>query len=138
MATVRMRALPRGLRNNNPLNIRIGNTWLGERSCPTDPEFEEFVSIAYGYRAAFCILRRYIRRYHKDTIRAIVTTWAPPVENHTTKYIDFVAKAVGIAPDTHLLYEDRDTMTRVVAAMSHMECGVPAIIDDVKRGYDMA
>mgnify|MGYP007032335315 CR=1 FL=1 len=37
--------LPRGIRNNNPLNIRIGNVWLGEVQSPDDPEFEQFVSM---------------------------------------------------------------------------------------------
>jgi hypothetical protein len=44
------RIIPRGIRNNNPLNIRIGNTWLGERPEPTDHDFEEFVSMEYGLR----------------------------------------------------------------------------------------
>lgn len=129
--------VPRGIRNNNPLNIRIGNTWLGERQNPTDPAFEEFVSIEYGYRAALLILRRYIRRYKRQTIAAIISTWAPPSENATQRYIDFVANKMGIAPDVPILYEDKETMTQLVAAMQMMECGVPADMAKVSRGYDM-
>jgi hypothetical protein len=33
---------PRGIRNNNPLNIRIGNDWQGERKPNTDGAFEQF------------------------------------------------------------------------------------------------
>lgn len=131
------RQVPRGIRNNNPLNIRIGNTWLGERQNPTDPAFEEFVSIEYGYRAAFLILRRYIRRYKRQTIAAIISTWAPPSENATQRYIDFVANKMGIAPDVPILFEDKEAMTQLVAAMQIMECGVPADMDKVSRGYDM-
>lgn len=129
--------VPRGIRNNNPLNIRIGNTWLGERQNPTDPAFEEFVSIEYGYRAAFSILRRYIRRYKRQTIATIISTWAPPSENATQRYIDFVANKMGIAPDVPILFEDKETMTQLVAAMQIMECGVPADMAKVSRGYDM-
>lgn len=129
--------VPRGIRNNNPLNIRIGNTWLGERQNPTDPAFEEFVSIEYGYRAAFSILRRYIRRYKRQTIADIISTWAPPSENATQRYIDFVANKMGIAPDVPILFEDKETMTQLVAAMQIMECGVPADMAKVSRGYDM-
>ena len=129
--------VPRGIRNNNPLNIRIGNTWLGERQNPTDPAFEEFVSIEYGYRAAFCILRRYIRRYKRQTITDIISTWAPPSENATQRYIDFVANKMGIAPDVPINFEDKETMTQLVAAMQMMECGVPADMAKVSRGYDM-
>lgn len=132
------KVIPRGIRNNNPLNIRIGNTWLGERPHPTDPSFEEFVTIEYGYRAAFQILRRYIRRYRKNTISQIVSTWAPPTENKTQRYIDFVSNAMGLAPDVPILYEDEKTMTQLVAAMQMMECGVPADLAKVARGYSMA
>lgn len=132
------KTIPRGIRNNNPLNIRIGNTWLGERNNPTDKAFEEFVSIEYGYRAAFCILRRYIRRYHKCTITAIVSTWAPASENNTQRYIDFVAAKMKISPVDVIDYGNKDQMTQLVAAMQLMECGVPADMTKVEKGYDMA
>lgn len=129
---------PRGIRNNNPLNIRIGNTWLGERNNPTDQAFEEFVSIEYGYRAAFCILRRYIRRFRKNTITAIISTWAPASENNTQRYIDFVAEKMKISPVDVIDYGNKDQMTQLVAAMQLMECGVPADMAKVEKGYDMA
>lgn len=129
---------PRGIRNNNPLNIRIGNTWLGERNNPTDNAFEEFVSIEYGYRAAFCILRRYIKRYHKNTITSIISTWAPANENNTQRYIDFVADKMQISPSDIIDYGDKVQMLRLVAAMQLMECSVPADMAKVEKGYDMA
>ena len=129
---------PRGIRNNNPLNIRIGNTWLGERNNPTDQDFEEFVTIEYGYRAAFCILRRYIRRYHKNTIAAIISTWAPASENNTQRYIDFIVGKMGIAPDVRIDYGDEEKMTQLVASMQLMECGVAADMEKVVKGYHMA
>lgn len=129
---------PRGIRNNNPLNIRIGNTWLGERPNPTDPAFEEFVTMEYGLRAAFIILRRYIRRFKKNTISSIVSTWAPASENNTLKYIDRVAQMTHLSPDDPIDYYDRDTMCKLVAAMAQVECGQP--IDEAKiiKAYDMA
>lgn len=132
------KSVPRGIRNNNPLNIRIGNTWLGERLEPTDPDFEEFVSIEYGYRAAFIILRRYIMRYHKNTIASIISTWAPAVENHTQKYIDFVANKMCIEPNQPIDFFNKETMVSLAAAMTYMECGCAADIDKISKGYDMA
>lgn len=132
--------VPRGIRNNNPLNIRIGNTWLGERpekECD-DPEFEQFVAMVYGLRAAFCILRRYIRHYHRNTIIFIVSSWAPANENDTAKYIDFVAKKIKYAADEPILYEDRETMCALVQAMAQYECGVVLPLADVMKGYDIA
>ena len=129
---------PRGIRNNNPLNSRIGNTWLGERPNPTDPAFEEFVTMEYGLRAAFLILRRYIRRYKKNTISSIVSTWAPSSENNTLKYIDRVSQMTHLSPDDPIDYYDRDTMCKLVAAMAQVECGQP--IDEAKiiKAYEMA
>ena len=96
MNTKTTKKQPRGIRNNNPLNIRIGNTWLGEVPNPTDSDFEQFVSVVYGLRAAFCILRRYIRRYHRDTIAKIICAWAPTNENNTALYISQVASVSGL------------------------------------------
>ena len=132
------RIIPRGIRNNNPLNIRIGNTWLGERNNPTDSAFEEFVSIEYGLRAAFCILRRYIRRYHKNTIPAIISTWAPASENNTKRYIDIVCQRSGISQTQQIRFEDKTTMCKLVEAMAFVECGQPIDGKKIEKGYSMA
>lgn len=129
--------IPRGLRNNNPLNIRIGNTWLGERPNPTDTQFEEFVSIDYGLRAAFLILRRYIRRYRRNTIQKIIESWAPASENATQIYIDFVATHAKIDAATEVDFADRDTMCNIVAAMAHYECGQPIDFDVIVKAYNL-
>ena len=45
-------SLPRGLRNNNPGNIRNSSTvWVGEITPSKDKSFKQFKSMAYGYRA---------------------------------------------------------------------------------------
>lgn len=131
-------ATPRGIRNNNPLNIRIGNTWLGEVPNPTDSEFEQFVSIRYGLRAAFVILRRYIRRYGRNTPAKIIRAWAPAIENNTQRYIEVVCKRSLIAPDEVINYADKKTMVRLVKAMAFVECGVQLDDDVVSSSYDIA
>ncbi len=56
--------LPRGYRNNNPLNLRISSSsWLGKVADNTDGVFEQFSDIRYGYRAAIKTIRNYITRY---------------------------------------------------------------------------
>lgn len=131
-------ATPRGIRNNNPLNIRIGNTWLGEVPNPTDSDFEQFVSIRYGLRAAFYILRRYIRRYGRNTPAKIIRAWAPAVENNTQRYIEVVCKRSLIAPDEVIDYADKNTMVRLVKAMAFVECGVQLDDDVIGSSYDIA
>lgn len=132
------KVIPRGIRNCNPLNIRIGNTWFGERNNPDDNEFEQFVNMECGIRAAFLILRRYIRRYRLNTVELIISRWAPASENHTASYIDHVCRMMGIDKDTPIAYEDKKTMCSLVAAMAKVECG--EAIDDkaISSGYDMA
>lgn len=131
-------ATPRGIRNNNPLNIRIGNTWLGEIPNPTDSDFEQFVSVRYGLRAAFVIMRRYIRRYGRNTPAKIIRAWAPAVENNTQRYIEVVCKRSLIAPDEVIDYADKNTMVRLVKAMAFVECGVQLDDDVIGSSYDIA
>ena len=75
--------LPRGIRNNNPLNIRRSkDQWQGLRAQQTDSQFCQFESLEYGWRAAFYLLTRtYYHKYRLYTIRMIVNKWAPPQEN---------------------------------------------------------
>ena len=45
---------PRGIRNNNPLNIvQTKDKWQGLREKQYDKRFCEFIDMAHGYRAAF-------------------------------------------------------------------------------------
>lgn len=128
----------RGVRNNNPLNIRIGNTWLGEVPNPTDSEFEQFVSITYGLRAAFCILRRYINRYHRNTVEKIISTWAPANENHTSLYIGYVCSKLNIEPNKVLEYSDTETMVKLVKAMAKFESACDLKTEDIMNAYKIA
>lgn len=130
--------IPRGIRNNNPLNIRIGNTWLGEIPNPTDSEFEQFVSVIYGLRAGFIILRRYIRRYGRNTISKIVHAWAPSIENNCENYIRIVCHHSGIDPAEPILYENKATMCALVSAMCIAECGQTIPSDVIENAYQMA
>lgn len=119
---------PRGIRNNNPLNIRKGNHWKGERPDQTDPIFEEFVSMEYGIRAGLKLLRNYItgfdgRSTKFDTVYKIVARWAPPSENATQKYIDFVCQELAISPFETVSFADRKTIIRLARTMAFVECG---------------
>ena len=94
--------LPRGIRNNNPLNIRrtAKDQWKGMAEAQTDRAFVQFKSLEYGWRAAFYLLTRtYYHKYRLYTIRMIIGKWAPPQENATATYIENVSRLTGIAPD---------------------------------------
>lgn len=90
---------PRGINNNNPANIRRGSAWKGlvpflinpqnqQRVC--DKSFCQFENIEYGIRALIVLLRTYSYKYKLRTIETIIRRYAPPSENRTNDYIDFV------------------------------------------------
>lgn len=135
MTTIKV---PRGIRNNNPLNIRIGNKWQGEVKNPTDKAFEQFISMEWGLRAGFIILKRYIRRYGRNTIARIVAAWAPANENNTRAYVRAVSKRTRLNYDLPIRYEDKDVMCSIVSAMIEVECGQSVSMDLIRKGYDMA
>ena len=128
---------PRGIRNNNPLNIRIGNSWQGEVENPTDKTFEQFTQMEYGLRAGFYLLRRYISRYHLNTISDIIKRWAPANENNTENYIKRVSLEVGLSPYEPIRFEDKETMCKIVNAMVFVENGQRVDIGLIERGYDI-
>lgn len=135
-------ALPRGIRNNNPLNIVKGNNWKGERANQTDKRFEEFESMAMGLRAGFILLRNYIegtktRPTKYNTIRKIIARWAPPSENYTQRYIDNVCKWSGLLPDEVVRFRERKKMVAIVQAMAKMECGVTLDVALIESAYDL-
>lgn len=127
----------RGIRNNNPLNIRKGNKWQGLRDFPTDTEFDEFVSMEYGFRAAFKIIFTYIQR-GDDTMRKIITRWAPPSENNTAAYIRFVANKHFVSPDYVLSKTDRYALILLVQAMAQMESAYTFDLNIINKAYYMA
>lgn len=116
--------LPRGYKNNNPLNIRISNTmWNGKVTPNTDGAFEQFVDLAHGYRAALVTLRTYINKYGLNTVRKMIGRWAPPSENNTESYITNVCKNSGLTADETIAANDQDKLSRMVYAMSISENG---------------
>ena len=128
----------RGLRNNNPLNIKEGPDggaeWEGEHELDLDPTFEEFITPVHGIRAGARILRTYAVKYGLDTIAGIIARWAPTSENDTQNYINFVAKKAGISANEKL---NDDTYPAVISAMIDMENGSnPYTYDEIKQGFE--
>ena len=130
--------MTRGLRNNNPLNIRLSRTpWQGEVRPSQDKAFCRFRSPAYGYRAALKLLRNYSLVHGCHTVRTIISRWAPPSENDTKGYISTVCKLTGLDADRRIDVDDRRTMCGLAAAMSRVENGVPAVTADVEAGWEL-
>ena len=134
--------LPRGIRNNNPLNIRKGNNWKGEVTNSTDGEFEQFVSMQWGIRAGFKILKNYMTGYGGrvkalTNIHDIIHRWAPPSENNCRAYIDSVCRFSGLHEFERLKFSDRNKMLALVDGMIRVECGQPVSLDIIASAYDL-
>ena len=130
--------IARGIRNDNPLNIRHGKSqWVGMREKQTDKAFVQFTERVYGYRAAFVLMRGYITK-GKDTIGKIIAKWAPSSDgNNTQSYINYVSRSTGIDASHVLRWEDKEELVEIVRSMAQMECG---IIEDkaiIEQGYEM-
>ncbi|HGM7056765.1 TPA: structural protein [Serratia marcescens] len=132
---------PRGIRNNNPGNIRWGDDWRGlvPDAQRTDKSFCQFTSPEYGIRAMIVILRNYQRKRGLKTVADIINRWAPPVENNTLAYINSVAKSVGVDPDQVIDVMDSRVMIPLLEAIITHENGVqPYDIDVFVMAIDLA
>lgn len=130
--------MSRGLANCNPGNIRRSSSrYRGEVRPSRDPDFKEFESIEWGYRAIFVTLNTYRRKYGLRTIREMISRWAPPVENHTEAYIRAVTARTGFSADAVLDTRSRQQMVPLIAAMSEVENGVKADFRAVERGWEL-
>ncbi|WP_456309864.1 hypothetical protein [Serratia proteamaculans] len=102
-------------RNNNPGNLRpvSGNG------------FRSFGSAVEGWGA----MRNQLMRYYtgKTTGRVlqnltdIISTWAPPEENDTAKYISDVSKWMGVDPKAALNLQNPQVMTSLMQSMARKE-----------------
>lgn len=136
--------LPRGIRNNNPLNIRRSSQkWRGKKDATTDKEFEQFESLELGIRAAYVCIRTYCKRMNSlcitPTIARIIERWAPPAENNTTAYVTAVCKHSNgnLWRDKHIVFEDKESLVWLLWCMSFVENGVDLPWTQFCKAYEM-
>ena len=127
--------VPRGIRNNNPLNIEAGSF---TQSMPgfqgSDGRFAKFETPEQGMAAADALLMRYGMQ-GRNTIQAIVSKWAPASDgNDVGGYAARVATAMGVRPDEPIPMEDATTRQRLAQAMAAVEVGPRAAQMLVQRG----
>ena len=114
----------RGVRNNNPGNIRYvaSQKWLGQIG--HDGAFVKFDTMENGTRALARLLKNYYNKHNAKSIAAIINRWAPPIENNTGAYIDAVSESVGYPSNN-----DMDAATfanklpRIMSAIARHENG---------------
>lgn len=122
----------RGIRNNNPLNIRRStDKWLGLSPTQRDSAFFQFVELVYGYRAAGKLLQNYQRLHKLYNLNGLIARWAPAKENNTKAYVARVARELStqagrpIDGETHLdLIHDKELLRKTIIAMHIVENGL--------------
>lgn len=114
----------RGYRNNNPLNIERGQSFVGEVPSNSESRFAVFSAPEYGYRAACKIIDNYKKLHGIGTVQGIIARWAPPSDNNPTdKYIAYVAGKVGVPSSAPVILSDEGTMVKLLDAMTRFENG---------------
>lgn len=118
---------PRNKRNNNPLNVRPlpnGQTWQGQVGVDDAKggPFAVFSATWEGWRAACVTLLNYQRKHGLDTVRGIVTRWAPESDGNTPfLYAGRVAAELRLLPDQP--FDVRAKLSDLALAMARVEGG---------------
>lgn len=113
----------RGIRNNNPGNIRKSAKWQGLSAEQTDPEFCVFLRPEYGIRALCRVLRTYQRKHGLRDVCSIINRFAPSIENDTASYIKSVCLKLDVNPETPIDLEETGIMLNLLKAIIKHENG---------------
>lgn len=129
----------RGIRNNNPGNIRHGDAWQGLAEQQTDSSFCVFRSPEYGIRALAKVLMNYEKKYGLNTVRKIISRYAPENENDTDAYVKSVAGQLGVDADEPITVRDKATLLVLVKAIIRHENGEQPYSNEILlKGLEMA
>lgn len=140
---------PRGIRNNNPGNIRRDRTpWQGLAAEQTDPEFFTFETPEWGIRAMCRVLITYADKHRITRLPTAIRRWAPPqgkaqdgreYTQDTDAYTAHVARRTGLPTDSAIDLTSYDVLSRLVPAMILHECGQqPYSKRVIDRGLELA
>lgn len=115
----------RGIRNNNPGNIKLSNTaWRGKvpNAQNTDGTFEQFQDMAHGIRAVYRLLITYANKHKLRTVDEIIDRWAPSGENSETAR-DNYKRFVLVEARTHIMRTPAD-LQKFAAGIMAFENGL--------------
>lgn len=118
---------PRGIRNNNPLNIESGK--YAERQpgfAGSDGRFARFDTPESGLGAADRLLTSYNKNQGINTVAGIINRWAPASDgNPVTAYATSVAKDMGVDPNQPLDMNNPQVRQAIILSMGKFENGKP-------------
>lgn len=129
--------ITRGMRNNNPGNIRHSSDKFQGEVESTDKSFKKFKSMIYGYRALIKILQNYETKYGCNTIRKIINRWAPNNENNTDSYVKYVSENSGYGPDEVIDMHNKEVAIKITRAISNEENSGWHDMTAIMEGFDL-
>lgn len=133
-----MSELSRGLRNNNPGNLRdFGIAWLGLTGRDAEG-YCEFRTLVFGVRAMGVDFIHDIVQGHLNTIALLINSYAPSSENPTLKYRHFVSQVTGLDEDAELDPTNREQMLALARAITRFENGSAIVESLLEAGMDLA
>lgn len=106
---------PRGIRNNNPGNLR---SW---GDMPREDGFARFPTPEAGLAAMIKNLQVQQSKHGLNTIAGIIGRWAPPNENDTAGYVGNVSKQTGFGAHQPLDLTDKKTVAPLISSMIRQE-----------------
>ncbi|WP_458098618.1 hypothetical protein [Roseomonas sp. WA12] len=117
--------LPRGLRNNNPLNIEAGDLTAGLPGfAGSDGRFARFETQEQGLAAADRLLQTYSTKHGLNTVAGIIGRWAPASDgNNVSSYAMNVARKLGVDPNAPIDMTNPDVRRRLAEGMAEHENG---------------
>lgn len=114
--------LSRGERINNPFNIEKNNIkWQGMLLPGADATFCQFDSPITGLRAGFLNLKNQLKE-NFNTVKLLVTKYAPPNENDTKAYINAICKRISKNEDDILTEKDLLSLGKAIIIQEQGRC----------------
>jgi hypothetical protein len=128
----------RAARNNNPGNLEYGDFAKAHGAIGTDGRFAIFPDRATGDAAMRALLET--GTYQDLTVAGAINRYSPPSENDTGAYVNAVASAVGVDPNTPMSQLTPDQKNAMVSAMQRIEGGAasPAAAPPALAAANMA
>ena len=114
---------PRGIRNNNPGNLNFAHQKGAVLEPGPNARFARFPTPEAGLDALRDQLCLFMGRDKLRTVDAIIAKWAPPNENDTSAYAQFVAKKIGVKASAALGPATPPLIGKMMAAITEYENG---------------
>lgn len=125
-------SVPRGIRNKNPGNLRLTTIpWQGKvpNSQNTDGEFEQFTEMKWGVRALIKDLISDIQS-GVNTLRSLITEYAPGHENDTDAYVQYMIDQTGFT-EWQTIKTDKSYLYKLTKAIAKFETGQDVITENL-------